>query len=305
MKKILNIGSINIDYVYDVKDFVKPGETIPSLALNRFPGGKGLNQSIALAKAGGRVSHAGKTGADGRGMIDIMRDAGVDVSFVDSSGSTTGHAIIQVNSAGENCIILHAGANSELDEALIDRALGGFGEGDFLVLQNEVNGIPCMMKRAREKKLRIAFNLAPFGPEIKGYPLDLVDYFLVNEVEGRGLSGKDAPEDIVNEILRMFPSSSVVLTIGREGVVYRDAKATLIHGIYDVPVVDTTAAGDTFTGYFLSSLVDGQPVEEALRRASVASSLAVSRKGASSSVPTLDETLSANLKYLGQEQIKI
>jgi ribokinase len=299
MNKILNIGSINIDYVYDVRDFVKPGETISSLALNRFPGGKGLNQSVALAKAGGRVWHAGKTGADGRGMIDIMRDAGVDVSFVDSSGSAAGHAIIQVNSAGENCIILHAGANRELDKTFIDRAIGGFGEGDFLVLQNEVNGIPYMMKRAREKKLRVAFNLAPFGPEIKDYPLELVDYFLVNEVEGRGLSGRDAPEDIASEILSAFPWSSVVLTIGRDGVLYKDSRETIRHGIYDVPVVDTTAAGDTFTGYFVSSVADGLPVEEALRRASVASSLAVSRKGASSSVPTLSETLSADLKYLG------
>jgi ribokinase len=204
-----------------------------------------------------------------------------------------------VNSSGENCIILHAGANHELDRAFIDRAMETFGEGDFLVLQNEVNDIPYMLERARDKKIRVAFNLAPFGPEIKNYPLDLVDYFLVNEVEGKGLSGGDAPEDIVDGITRMFPSSAVVLTIGRDGVLYKDARETLRHGIYDVPVVDTTAAGDTFTGYFVSSLVDGLPAAEALRRASVASSLAVSRKGASSSVPTLAETLSAGLKYLG------
>ncbi|MDR3280466.1 MAG: ribokinase [Synergistaceae bacterium] len=298
MKKILNIGSINIDYVYGVRHFVRPGETISSVSLNVFPGGKGLNQSVALSRAGGSVYHAGKTGPDGGGMIEVMRDAGVDVSLVETTGSATGHAIIQVNSSGENCIILHPGANHELDDAFVGRAMDAFGEGDFIVLQNEVNDMPHILKSARSRRLRIVFNLAPFGPEIKDYPLELVDYFLVNETEGRELSGKSAPEDILGEMMAMFPSSAVLLTIGRDGALYRDAGTTITRGIYEVPVVDTTAAGDTFTGYFVSSVADGIPVSEALRRASVASSIAVSRKGASSSVPTLSETLAADLKYL-------
>jgi ribokinase len=295
----LNIGSINIDYVYDVRRFVQPGETISSIGLNIFPGGKGLNQSVALARAGGRVYHAGKTGPDGLGMIRVMEGAGVDVGLVDSTGSTTGHAIIQVNETGENCIILHAGANHELDADFITRAVSDFGEGDFLVLQNEVSNLPQIIKAASERKLAIAFNLAPFGPEIKDYPLELVDYFLVNEVEGRGLTGVEKPGEILDAMARLFPASAVVLTIGRGGVLYHAAGGTLSHGIYDVPVVDTTAAGDTFTGFFISSLVAGKPIPEALRLASVASSIAVSRKGAASSVPTLGETLAANLKYLG------
>ena len=299
MKKILNIGSINIDYVYDVDHFVRPGETISSRARTIFPGGKGLNQSVALARAGGCVSHAGRVGADGLGMIEIMRGAGVDVSLVDTTAIATGNAIIQVNVSGENCIILFAGANHELGEDFIDGALSGFGEGDIVVLQNEVNNMPYIMRASAERGLKIAFNLAPFGPEIKDYPLDLVYWFLVNETEGHGVTGASEPEDILREMASMFPKAAVVLTIGSDWVMYRDSGENLSHGIYDVPVADTTAAGDTFTGFFISSTAAGLPAAEALRLASVASALSVSRKGAASSVPALDEVLSTNLKYLG------
>jgi ribokinase len=301
MKKILNIGSINIDYVYDVEHFVRPGETISAPSVSVFPGGKGLNQSVAMARAGGNVYHAGRVGRDGLGMIDIMKDAGVDAGLVDSSGSATGHAIIQVNAAGENCIIIHPGANFELDRNFIDNALSSFGEGDFLVLQNEVNNVPYAMEAASRKGLRIAFNLAPFGPEINEYPLGLVDIFLVNETEGRGISGMCGPEEILDEMARRFPSAAVVLTLGSDGALYRGAgeKDTLPQGIYDVSVVDTTAAGDTFTGFFISLTAERKPPAEALRISAAAAAIAVSRKGASSSVPTLAETLAADLKYLG------
>ncbi|MDR0653225.1 MAG: ribokinase [Synergistaceae bacterium] len=303
MKKILNIGSINIDYVYDVEHFVRPGETISSKARAVFPGGKGLNQSVALARAGGRVWHAGRTGRDGLEMVEIMKEAGVNVELTDTSGSTTGHAIIQVNASGENCIILHAGANHELGESFIDNALAAFGEGDFLVLQNEVNNLPYMMEKAAERRMRIAFNLAPFDEGIKKYPLSLVDYFLVNEVEGTGVSGKTKPAEILDAMSAMFPTSAVVLTIGRDGVMYKDSDETLAHGIYDVPRIDTTAAGDTFTGFFIASVAEGKRAAEALRVASIASSIAVSRKGASSSVPTMEETLAADLKYIDTDQL--
>jgi ribokinase len=303
VKKILNIGSINIDYVYDVEHFVRPGETISSRALTVFPGGKGLNQSVALARAGGRVWHAGRTGQDGLGMVKVMKDAGVNVKLTDTSGSTTGHAIIQVNASGENCIVLHAGANHELGESFIDSALAPFGEGDFLVLQNEVNNLPYIMKKAAERRLHIAFNLAPFDEGIKKYPLSLVDYFLVNEVEGGEISGKTRPAEILDAMSAMFPASAIVLTIGRDGVLYKDRDGVLAHGIYDVQRIDTTAAGDTFTGFFIASAAEGKRPAEALRVASVASSIAVSRKGASSSVPTMEETLAADLEYIDTKQL--
>ncbi|GHS86782.1 ribokinase [Synergistales bacterium] len=298
MNKILNIGSINIDYVYDVRHFVRPGETISANSLNVFPGGKGLNQSIAFARAGASIYHAGRVGADGRGMIEVMRDSGVNTDLIDSSGKATGHAIIQVNDSGENCIILFPGANREFDGDFIDSALADFGAGDFLVLQNEINNISYCIEAAHKRGLRVAFNLAPFGSEIKNYPLELVDFFLFNEIEGRELSGVYESDDILNKMASLFPNASFVLTLGKDGVRYKDAHRTLSHGIYDVPVVDTTAAGDTFTGFFISALVEGEPTAEALRIASIASAIAVSRKGASSSVPKLSEVRRANLRYM-------
>ena len=296
MSRVLNIGSINIDYVYDVRHFVRPGETLSATALNVFPGGKGLNQSIALARAGASVFHAGRTGGDGRGMVELMERAGVNVDRVDSSGKNTGHAIIQVDDAGENCIILFGGANREMDRAYIDRAFSGFGKNDFLALQNEVNEIPYMMESAAARGLYVVFNPAPFGPEVTRYPLDLVDCFVLNEIEGNGLSGREEPAEILDEMRSRFPRASVVLTLGGDGVLYKDANTASSHRAYDVEVVDTTAAGDTFLGYFIASLAAKNPLGEALRLASTASAIAVSRKGASSSIPTLAEVLSAKLE---------
>ncbi|MDR1886074.1 MAG: ribokinase [Synergistaceae bacterium] len=296
MGRILNIGSINIDYVYDVRHFVQPGETMSAISLNTFPGGKGLNQSIALARAGADVFHAGRTGGEGRAMIELMKREGVNVEMVDPSGSATGHAIIQVNRSGENCIILHGGANQELDHPFVDRSLSGFGRGDFLVLQNEVSDTDYIMRAASARGLFIAFNPSPFGPEIMDLPLELVSCFVLNEIEGGEISGSAEPAEILDSLESRFPSASVVLTLGGDGVMYRNAGVTLSHGAYDVPVLDTTAAGDTFLGYFISSLVAGRPAGEALRLSSVASAIAVSRKGASSSIPTLAEVLATDLK---------
>jgi ribokinase len=296
MHRILNIGSINIDYVYDVQHFVRPGETLSAAAMDVFPGGKWLNQSMALARAGASVFHAGRTGGDGHGMVELMKRAGVNVDRVDSSGKNTGHAVIQVDDKGENCIILFGGANQEMDRPYIDKAFAGFGKNDFLVLQNEVNEIAYMVESAAAKGLYVVFNPAPFGPEVTRYPLDLIDCFVLNEIEGKGLSGKEEPAEILDEMRTRFPRASVVLTLGDDGVLYKDANVTLSHGIYDVEVVDTTAAGDTFLGYFIASLATEKAIGEALRLASIASSLTVSRKGASSSIPALTEVLSAELK---------
>ena len=295
MTKILNIGSINIDHVYRVPHFVQPGETLHALSLTNFPGGKGLNQSVALALAGGTVAHAGKVGSDGGEMIAVLRRAGADVSLVDESGSATGHAVIQVSERGQNCILLHRGANYELDKAFVDRALAAYGEGDILVLQNEVAQLPYIMESAHQKGMRIAFNPSPIGPEIDACPLETVSWFLLNEIEGAALSGEKDHAMVLNAMAQKYPNAAIVLTVGKNGVLYKDKTQTLRHGIYKVPVVDTTAAGDTFTGFFIGLTAQGENPTEALRLASVASSIAVSRAGASVSIPTLAQVKEAKL----------
>ena len=289
MPKILNIGSLNIDHVYRVPRFVKPGETLSSFSLQDFPGGKGLNQSIALARAGAEVSHVGKIGSDGEFLIQHLTAAGVNVCHIDRMGSSTGHAIIQVNDDGQNCILLYSGANRELNPERLKPVFADFNEGDFLVLQDEVNSVAEMMLLAKSHKMQVVFNHSPMRGEILSYPLECVDWFLLNEAEGQALTQKNSPEDILDEMHRRYPSSVTVLTLGKDGVVCKAGSHIYSHGIYNIPVVDTTAAGDTFTGFFIASIAKGRTINEALHLASVASSLAVSRKGASVSIPSLSE----------------
>lgn len=298
MNRVLNIGSINIDYVYNVPHFVQAGETLSSLSLASFPGGKGLNQSIALSRAGCRVYHAGKCAEDGKAIVQTMADAGVDTSFVDFTGTASGHAIIQVDETGQNCILLHKGANHEMDRAQIESILNGFEAGDVLVIQNEINELPFIMRAAHARGLKIAFNPSPFTRDIFDYPLACVTWFFINEVEGRELMGKKNHSEMLGRMLELYPDSTVILTVGKNGVLYRRGNLSLSHGIYDVPVVDTTAAGDTFCGFFIGRTLAGDAPEEALRIASVASSIAVSRKGAGSSIPKLDEVLGAKLRII-------
>lgn len=298
MAKILNIGSINVDHVYSVDHFIRAGETLAANTLQHFPGGKGLNQSVAMAYAGGQVCHGGKTGADGEWLVEQLEQAGVDVADIDTSGSVTGHAVIQVTPEGQNCILIYSGANFELSRPQLDAIFEKFSRFDFLVLQNEVNEIAYMMQKAHEIGMKIVFNPSPIGPVIADLPLTYVDYFILNEIEGAAMTGKTDSQEILEEMAALYPDAAIVLTIGKKGVLYRKGDVLLSHGVYDVPAVDTTAAGDTFTGYFVSSVAAGKPEAEALRLASVASSIAVSRAGASVSIPKLDEVLTSKLKPL-------
>ena len=194
--KVLNFGSLNIDYVYQMAHFIRPGETAPCKTLTAGCGGKGLNQSIALAKAGTEVYHAGLYGAEAQFLLDKMQTAGVDTSLLRLGEGANGHAIIQVDENGQNCIILYGGTNRQITEAYVDEVLAHFEAGDVLVLQNEINCMPYIMQKAHEKGLRIAFNAAPYGAEVLSYPLETVTWLIVNEVEGAGISGKTNFDDM-------------------------------------------------------------------------------------------------------------
>lgn len=294
--KLLNFGSLNIDHVYSVEHLVQPGETILSRKMEKFCGGKGLNQSIAIARAGCPVSHAGKIGTDGDVLIDLLSSSGVDTRQIKRSAEPTGHAVIQVDSSGQNCILLYSGANSDIDNDFVDSVLSEYGNGDLLLLQNEITHLPYIMRKAYEKGIRIVLNPSPVDENLLAYPLELVSWFILNEIEGHVLTGKTDPEEIADALLRKYPKSAVVLTLGRKGVYYKDSKVCARHGVYRVKPVDTTAAGDTFTGFFLSGICQGLSIQETLRRASIASSIAVSRKGAAPSIPTLQEVLDAGLE---------
>ena len=292
--KILNLGSLNIDKVYSVEHFVSAGETISSSKMETFSGGKGLNQSIALARAGAEVYHAGAIGADGEGLRALLEESGVHAEYLQTLDTVTGHAVIQLTPKGQNCIIISAGANGELTESYIDGVLEHFAPGDLLLVQNETNNVAYAMRQAKWKGMKIAFNASPISEALLGYPLELVDYYLINEVEGKALAGgeESGNEEILAGLKARFPEAAIVLTVGKDGVLYQYKDERASHGIYDVPVADTTAAGDTFCGYFLACVAKGLPAAEGLRMASLASSLAVSKKGAANSIPTWDEVTS-------------
>ena len=293
--KVLNFGSLNIDYIYQMAHFIRPGETAPCEMLTTGCGGKGLNQSIALAKAGTEVYHAGLYGQEGQFLLDKMNAAGVDTSLMRLGQGANGHAIIQVDENGQNCIILYGGTNRQITESYADEVLSHFAAGDVLVLQNEINNMPYIMKKAHERGLRIAFNAAPYGQEILGYPLETVTWLIVNEIEGAGLSGKTDFDEIAGTLMQKYPGMGIMLTMGKSGCLYKSADETVRLGACHVDAVDTTAAGDTFIGYFVRGILQGLPMRDTLRQATVASAIVVTRPGAADSVTSIDEVLASSL----------
>ncbi len=289
--KILNIGSLNIDKTYSVKRFVQPKETIQALKYEEFCGGKGLNQSVALARAGAEVYHAGAVGADGALLVNMLENSGVHTDHLLKTAGASGHAVIQIDESGQNNIIICGGANRELTKEYIDSVLGHFGPEDLLLLQNETSNVGYAIGKAKEKGMTVALNPSPADDAIKSFPLSLVDYFIINELEGRELAGieSEEPEKIMAALLEKFPGAHFVLTLGENGAYYFDGGKKAFHDIFRVKAVDTTGAGDTFCGYFIAGLSKGLDVETILAQASAASAISVGRKGAAPGIPTMAE----------------
>lgn len=293
--KVLNFGSMNVDYVYQVDHILIPGETLASKERNVFCGGKGLNQSIALAKAGIPVYHAGLVGDGGDALLDACCENGVNTEFVHRVEGPCGHTMIQVDKNGQNCILLFGGSNRCITKAFVDEVLDAFDKGDLLLLQNEVNELDYIINRAYEKEMMIVLNPSPYDDALDSCDLSKVSLFLVNEIEGFQITGEKDPKKILKKMKEKYPKAAIVLTLGGDGSVYQDKTGTYWQEIYKVKAVDTTAAGDTFTGYFLSSIIEGLPVQEGLRLAAKASAIAVSRQGATASIPLREEVENWNV----------
>ena len=291
--KVLNIGSMNLDLVYRVDHIVQPGETEASVSMNTFLGGKGMNQSVALAKAGVEVYQGGMIGEDGQPFLDACTEYGVRADFIRKVEGKSGHAVIQIDSSAQNCILLYGGANQMLTEAYVDEVLSHFGSGDILLLQNEVNLLPYIVEKAYEKGMQIALNPSPFNEKLSAVDMTKISIFLLNEVEGNQVTGLTVPEEIIVKMQEMFPHARIVLTLGKDGAVYADGEERFFQPIFPVKAVDTTAAGDTFTGYFLAGLAEGMAIPEILKMSAKASSIAVSRAGAVPSIPYRDEVMAA------------
>lgn len=289
--KVLSFGSLNYDHVYHTDHFVVPGETMSASGYSRGFGGKGLNQSIAMAKAGLEVYHAGRVGADGQPFIGYLEKYGVKTDWLmKDDRAVTGHAIIEVT-GGNNRIILFGGSNRMVDEAQIDSVMPRFSEGDMLVIQNEISSIPYLIRKAKECGMKVFFNAAPMDESVLAYPLELVDYLCVNEIEGKALSGTDSsdPAVIGAALCAKYPETAILLTVGEDGSRYFHKGSVIAVDAVKTDAVDTTAAGDTYIGYFLSGLAGGMDTEDAMKLASAAAGLSVQRHGAADSIPSPEE----------------
>lgn len=289
--KILNIGSLNLDYFYTVDHITQVGETQNSQNVDIFAGGKGLNQSISLANTGLDVYHAGFIGKGGDILLDACKKSNINTKYLKSTDVNAGTAVIQVDSKGNNCIVLFGGSNQVLTKEFIDETLNDFSQDDFLILQNEVNMIDYIIEKAYEKQIKIVFNPSPFDDKILKCDLKKVWLFLINEVEGEQISGKSEPLEILKFMSENYENSQVVLTLGGNGSYYSCKNQIVKQEVIKTDVVDTTAAGDTFTGYFIYALTNNYSMQNSLKLASTASSITITRKGASATIPKIDEVL--------------
>lgn len=291
MPQILSIGSLNIDYVYQVAEFVRPGETLATKSFSKNPGGKGLNQSIAAARAGAKVTHIGRIGPEGIFLKDLLDTDGVDTSQIQTNTSPTGHAIIQVDATGENCILLYPGANAELELESIREAIQSAAPDTLVLLQNETNGLPEILNWAAEANLRVVFNPAPYTQSIQEYPLDAITVLICNETEGAALSSKTTPQAILKTLQEQYPETSIILTLGAKGCCGLGPNTDFHIPAAKVEAIDTTAAGDTFVGYLTAAIAQGQSLETAARLATKAAAITVTRSGAAESIPYLKEVI--------------
>ncbi len=289
--KIVNFGSLNIDYVYSVPHIVRAGETLATTDFAQFCGGKGLNQSVAAAKAGAQVYHAGMLGSDGEVLRSELENSGVRLDYMQESSKKSGHAIIQLEPKGQNSILIAAGANGDVTKQYVDKVLSCVTGGDIVLLQNEISNVEYIIQAVANSKAKLALNPSPITPQLLAAPLQAVDILILNEVEAAAVCGKEQAgvQQTLKALAAKLPNTEIVLTLGGDGAWHYAGGESMHQEIYAMPVVDTTGAGDTFCGYFLAGVLSGVPRSECLKQASAAAGIAVSKNGAAPSIPTMQE----------------
>ena len=294
---VLNFGSLNIDYVYKVPHIVKPGETIKAFRRNIYAGGRGLNQSIAMARAGLHVFHAGCVGKEAQNaplsektiLLSTLQENNVNIEYIKVVEGNSGHTVIQEENCGSCSIMIYNGANYLITKSHIDEVLHMFKENDLLVLQNEINNLSYIMEKANTIGMKILFNPSPYTDDIKDLPINLVTYFAVNEFEGRNLFNTTENDEIITNAKKIYPDCNILLTLGDIGALYYSDGVIVYQSAYMTKIIDTTVAGDTFLGYFVHGLVNDVPMKNALDIAAKAASIAISRHGAADTIPSMDE----------------
>ena len=280
---IWNLGSINADYVYSVPHIPAPGETLASTNRSVFLGGKGANMSVAAARAAAQVKHIGAVGDDGAWAVETLLEYGVDTRYITTVDVETAHAIIAVDANSENMIILHSGANVEIPQSLLQNALSEAQTGDWFVTQNETNLQRTGAQLAKKMGLRVAYAAAPFDAERVQAVLEHLDFLILNEVEAEQL------KQATGQAAADLGVADVIVTLGADGADWYGPNGKAHFGAIKVDPVDTTGAGDTFTGYVLAGLDRGMPMEQAINQATKAGALMVTRHGTADVIPDLLE----------------
>lgn len=285
MPKLVNLGSLCVDNVYHVQNIARAGETVTSLGHEIHPGGKGLNQSLAAARAGAEVVHVGCVGADGGSLVDVLSGSGVDVSYIRTLESPSGAAVIQVDPQGQNAIFITGGANRLVSPDQVDTAISLLESDDWLLLQNEINDLNYVLEAAKAHGANTAFNVAPADGRESGYSYSAVSLLILNEIEASALAGTDDHMEAFTSLRSKYPTTQIILTLGRDGLIYGLGNKTLEIPAFGVDVIDETAAGDAFIGFYMAAILRSESTYNSLREASAAGALAVTRTGAATSIP--------------------
>lgn len=280
---IWNLGSINADYVYAVPHIPTPGETLAATNRKVFLGGKGANMSVAAARAAAQVKHIGAIGPDGKWAKERLLEYGVDTRHITTLQVETAHAIIAVDANSENMIILHPGANAEIPQAILQNALSEAETGDWFITQNETNLQRTGAQLAKKMGLKVAYAAAPFDADRVQAVLEHLDFLILNAVEAEQL--KQATGQTPGDL----GVKDVIVTLGSDGADWFGPKGKQHFDALKVDPVDTTGAGDTFTGYVLAGLDRGLPMEQAIGLALKAGALMVTRHGTADVIPDLSE----------------
>ena len=290
---VVNFGSLNIDHVYAVDHFCRAGETIHTKSYTQNAGGKGLNQSIAVSRSGQKVHHAGLLGPEGTRLAELLSGSGVDLRYLKHTDVPQGHAVIQVQPDGQNCIFLYGGSNQAVTPQEIDEVLMQLNAGDYLLLQNEIANLTYLLRAAARRGLRVVLNASPISDELLNADLSGVDWLVVNEIECAAMAGCGDAQAGYETLKQRYPSLGILLTLGSEGSVSWKDGTEVRQCAYPVKAVDTTGAGDTFMGYFVGCPAQGMERQTAMQYASMASAISVTRPGAAASIPLMDEVRAA------------
>lgn len=291
MKNILVIGSLNMDLVINTDRMPQAGETIHGKGFAHFPGGKGANQASACARAGGNVKMLGKVGDDAYGdiLLKNLSQDGVNINGIERENISTGVAVITVFN-GENSIILDKGANGLVDRYYIDRHIDAIDWADYIIMQYEIpmETVVYVAQIVKSKGKTLIIDPAPMM-EAPSELYRMADIILPNETETAQLVGEGNDDEASVKKMYELGCKNVIMTLGKKGSIYYNGENMINQPAYKVKAIDTTGAGDCFTGSMVAALASDKTMEEALEFASKASAIAVGRRGAQPSFPWKSE----------------